>query len=119
MDGNGRWAKSRGLPRLEGHRRGADKARDIVEWASDAGVRQISLYAFSTENWSRPDIEVRGLMALLATLLPKQIPDMNKNGVRLKVLGDVQALPGMARRAVLKACEKTAGNRKIDLVLCL
>lgn len=119
MDGNGRWAKARGLPRLEGHRRGADKARDIVEWASDAGVRQISLYAFSTENWNRPDAEVRGLMALLATLLPRQVSDMNKNGVCLKVLGDIEALPGMARRAVRKAMDATAANTRIDLILCL
>jgi len=119
MDGNGRWAKEKGLPRLERHRRGADKARNIVEWASDAGVRQISLYAFSTENWNRPDAEVRGLMALLATLLPRQVSEMNKKGVCLKVLADIHALPGMARRAVIKACESTANNTKIDLILCL
>ncbi|MDX8392716.1 MAG: polyprenyl diphosphate synthase [Mariprofundaceae bacterium] len=119
MDGNGRWAKSRGLPRLEGHRRGAVKARQIVEWAVDFGVQQISLFAFSTENWSRPKIEVRGLMSMLATLLPREIPSMQKKGVRVRVLGDITALPGKAQKAIEKACTETAANSRIDLVLCL
>ncbi|MFQ5581450.1 MAG: polyprenyl diphosphate synthase [Mariprofundaceae bacterium] len=119
MDGNGRWAKKHGLPRLEGHRQGANRARDVVEWAADAGVKQLSLFAFSTENWERPATEVRGLMSLLATLLPKQLPDMQKKGVRLHVLGDISALPPKARRAVERACHETRGNGRIDLVLCL
>jgi len=119
MDGNGRWAKAKGLPRLEGHRRGAGRAREIVEWAANAGVRQISLFAFSTENWSRPKLEVRGLMSMLATLLPREIPAMQKEGVRLLTLGDISALPGRARRAIEKASQETASNTRIDLVLCL
>lgn len=119
MDGNGRWAKSRGLPRLEGHRRGAGKARQIVEWAANAGVRQISLFAFSTENWSRPKLEVRGLMSMLATLLPREIPAMQQQGVRVRVLGDISALPDKAQRAIDQACNETSGNTRIDLVLCL
>lgn len=119
MDGNGRWAKQQGKPRLEGHRRGADKARAVVRWAADLGVRQISLYAFSTENWQRPQAEVRGLMALLATLLPMQLKEMNKEGVRLLTLGDISVLPSRARRAVEKVCESTRHNTRIDLVLCL
>ncbi len=119
MDGNGRWAKQRHLPRLEGHRRGADRARDVVEWARDAGVRQISLYAFSTENWERPDAEVRGLMALLALLLPRRVPEMMREGVRLLALGETDALPRRARRALQTAMEQTSGNREIDLILCL
>ncbi|MDX8394969.1 MAG: polyprenyl diphosphate synthase [Mariprofundaceae bacterium] len=119
MDGNGRWAKKQGFPRLEGHRRGADVARNVVEWAADAGVRQISLYAFSTENWERPKAEVRGLMALLATLLPRQLPDMQKKGVRLLTLGDISALPNRAQKALQRACEETASNTRIDLILCL
>ncbi len=119
MDGNGRWAKSRGKIRLEGHRQGAVRARDVVEWAQEMGIRQLSLYAFSTENWDRPKLEVRGLMGLLANLLPKNLPAMQENGVRLRVLGDISVLPGSARRAVKKACEETRNNTVIDLILCL
>ena len=119
MDGNGRWAKERGYPRLEGHRQGAERAREIVEWAADAGVKQLSLYAFSTENWERPKAEVRGLMALLATLLPRELSRMHKNGVRLLTLGDISLLPGRARKAVEKACFETRENNRIDLILCL
>jgi len=119
MDGNGRWAKQRHLPRLEGHRRGADRSRDVVEWARDAGVRQISLYAFSTENWERPQAEVRGLMALLALLLPRRVPEMMEKGVRLLTLGAVDVLPKRAQRAVNDAVAATANNRAIDLILCL
>ena len=119
MDGNGRWAKARGLPRLEGHRQGAERAREVVEWAADAGIKQISLYAFSTENWERPKPEVRGLMALLATLLPRELKRMQKNGVRLLTLGDISLLPERARKAVERACLETRENSRIDLVLCL
>lgn len=119
MDGNGRWAKARGLPRLEGHRQGAERAREVVEWAADAGIKQISLYAFSTENWERPKPEVRGLMALLATLLPRELSRMQKNGVRLLTLGDISLLPDRARKAVERACSETKDNKRIDLILCL
>jgi len=119
MDGNGRWARKQGLPRLEGHRRGAQSARKVVEWAADAGVRQISLFAFSAENWSRPKAEVQGLMSLLATLLPRQVPEMNKQGVRVRILGDISALPAKAQQAVQDACEATRNNQRIDLILCL
>lgn len=119
MDGNGRWARQRGLPRLEGHRQGAARARQVVEWAAESGVRQISLFAFSTENWSRPKMEVRGLMSMLASLLPREIPAMNEKGVRVRALGDTSALPKKAKQAVEKACRETRANNRIDLVLCL
>jgi len=119
MDGNGRWAKAKDMARLEGHREGASRARDVVQWAHDLGIRQLSLYAFSTENWDRPKLEVRGLMSLLATLLPRELPMMHEKNVRLRVLGDISALPGAARRAVELACTETAGNSGIDLILCL
>lgn len=119
MDGNGRWAKARGKARLEGHQQGAAIARDVVEWAHDAGIRQLSLYAFSTENWERPRLEVRGLMSLLATLLPRTLPEMQEKGVRLRALGDISQLPGRARRAVERACSETRHNTGIDLILCL
>jgi len=117
MDGNGRWAKQRHFPRLEGHRRGADRARDVVEWARDAGVKQLSLYAFSTENWERPKAEVRGLMALLAMLLPRRVPEMMREGVRLLTLGDITVLPRRAQRVLHEAMATTANNRGIDLIL--
>ncbi len=119
MDGNGRWAKEHGKPRLEGHQKGAEVARSVVEWAKDLGIRQLSLFAFSTENWNRPKLEVRGLMSLLSVMLPRSIPDMMKNGVRFCVLGDISPLPSMARRAVDRAVRETAENDTIDLVLCL
>jgi undecaprenyl diphosphate synthase len=119
MDGNGRWAKSRGEARLEGHRQGAARVRDVVEWAQEMGIRQLSLYAFSTENWDRPKLEVRGLMALLAYMLSKNLPMMQEKGVRFRVLGDISVLPGSVRRAVKKACEETGNNTVIDLILCL
>ncbi len=119
MDGNGRWARKQGRARLDGHRRGAEVARDVVEWAADAQVRQISLYAFSTENWDRPPEEVNGLMHLLASMLTVQIPRMCEQGVRLRVLGEISALPGMARSVIERAIRKTAGGKRIDLILCL
>jgi undecaprenyl diphosphate synthase len=119
MDGNGRWARGKGLPRLEGHRQGAVRARQMVEWAADAGIQQISLFAFSTENWLRPKVEVRGLMSMLATLLPREIPVMQEKGVRVRTLGNINGLPDKARLAIEKACRETAGNRRIELVLCL
>lgn len=119
MDGNGRWAESQGKLRLEGHQKGAEIARDVVKWARECGVRQLSLYAFSTENWERPKLEVRGLMSLLAMMLPKSIPDMIANGICFRVLGDISPLPSSARRAVEKAVAETQDNSDLDLVLCL
>jgi len=119
MDGNGRWAKGKGFPRLEGHRRGAERAREVVEWAADAGVKQVSLYTFSTENWDRPKAEVRGLMMLLSTLLPRELSRMHKNGVRLLTLGDISVLPEQAKKAVEKTCYETRENSRVELILCL
>jgi len=119
MDGNGRWARSRNLPRLEGHRRGADVARSIVEWAADAHIRQLSLYAFSTENWERPQDEVNGLMALLATMLTSQLNNMRKQGVCLRILGDLSALPKITRAVIQRAVKATADGKRIDFILCL
>ncbi|MDX8411946.1 MAG: polyprenyl diphosphate synthase [Mariprofundaceae bacterium] len=119
MDGNGRWARLHHLPRLEGHRRGAVAARNVVQWAADAGVRVLSLFAFSTENWSRPKAEVNGLMHLLSTLLPTQLIKMNRQGVKLRTLGDISALPSSARSVLEEAREETRNNTRIELVLCL
>jgi len=119
MDGNGRWAKERGKSRIEGHKQGAKRVRDVVQWAADAGVRQVSLYTFSTENWNRPKLEVSALMTLLATLLPLEVSSMMEKGVRLLTLGDTSVLPASARKALKKACDTTAGNQVIDVILCL
>ncbi len=119
MDGNGRWASSHGLPRLEGHRRGSKVAREVVEWAANCNIRQISLFAFSTENWARPKAEVKGLMSLLTALLTTQIPEMKRQGVRLRTIGLLEALPLMARKAIERACQATRHNSRIDLILCL
>jgi len=119
MDGNGRWARARGKNRLAGHKQGAEVARKVVRWARELGIRQISLYAFSTENWERPKLEVRGLMSLLSILLPRTLPEMMQNGVRFRILGDISPLPNNARNAVEKACAETANNTGIDLILCL
>jgi len=119
MDGNGRWARARNRDRLDGHRQGAEIARNVVLWAKELGIKQLSLYAFSTENWERPKLEVRGLMSLLAILLPKSLPEMMYNEVRFRILGDISPLPNIVRKAVNKACAETAHNTGIDLVLCL
>ncbi|MFQ5345036.1 MAG: polyprenyl diphosphate synthase [Mariprofundus sp.] len=119
MDGNGRWARARGKKRLAGHKQGAEVARNVVRWAKELGIRQISLYAFSTENWERPRLEVRGLMSLLSVLLPKTLPEMMQNDVRFRILGDISPLPDNARKAVERACKNTAENTGIDLILCL
>jgi len=119
MDGNGRWDKARGKMLLDGHRKGDDVALQVVRWAKDLGIRHISLYAFSTENWKRPKLEVRALMGLLALLLPKTLPEMKAKGVRFRVLGDITPLPKKAREAIERACLETEDNRVIDLILCL
>jgi len=119
MDGNGRWAKAQGKPRVEGHKKGAGRVRKVIEWAADAGIKQVSLYAFSTENWKRPKLEIAALMTLMATLLPLEIGRMNARGARLLTLGDLSKLPWLARKALEKTCKATANNHAIDVILCL
>ncbi len=119
MDGNGRWAKAQGLSRLEGHKQGAKRLRDVIQWAKDAGVKQVSLYAFSTENWKRPKLEIAGLMTLLATMLPLEVPKMQEKGARLLILGDISKFPWIARRALNKAVQATKDNTEVDVILCL
>jgi len=119
MDGNGRWAKAQGKPRVDGHKKGAGRVRKVIEWAADAGVKQVSLYAFSTENWKRPKLEVSALMTLMATLLPLEIARMNERGARLLTLGDISKLPWLARKALQKTCDATKNNSNIDVILCL
>lgn len=119
MDGNGRWAKSRGLPRAEGHRRGAEAVRRIVETASDLGISYLTLFGFSSENWKRPEREVEDLMLLLRLYLRSEIAEMHKNNVRFRMIGDRSALPKTVVELIDHAESTTAANTGLTLVLAL
>ncbi|MCE7926591.1 MAG: di-trans,poly-cis-decaprenylcistransferase [Haliscomenobacteraceae bacterium CHB4] len=119
MDGNGRWAKQKGMPRVLGHRSGVKSVREVTEAAAEIGVQYLTLYAFSTENWSRPPAEVTALMSLLVETIKGEIRDLNKNGVRLTAIGDIEALPKASYKALLDGIEKTKDNKRITLVLAL
>lgn len=119
MDGNGRWAKSRSLPRVEGHRVGAESVRDIVKTAGESGIEYITLYAFSVENWNRPQSEVDTLMRYLADFLRKETSYLNKNNVRLEAIGQIQRLPEKPRKQLEIAREKLKNNTGITLTLAL
>ena len=93
MDGNGRWAKQRGLPRTAGHRAGVEALRETIKTSSDIGIKILTFYAFSTENWKRPKNEVEALMSLLVEYLYKEIQELNKNNVKINTIGDINALP--------------------------
>lgn len=119
MDGNGRWAKQKGMPRVLGHRSGVKSVREVTEAAAEVGVEYLTLYAFSTENWSRPPAEVTALMGLLVETIRGEIRDLNKNGVRLMAIGDLEALPKASYKALLDGIEQTKNNSRITLVLAL
>jgi undecaprenyl diphosphate synthase len=119
MDGNGRWAKAKGMPRMYGHRSGVKSVRDVTEAAAEIGINYLTLYAFSTENWSRPPAEVTALMTLLVETIKKEIADLHKNGVRLHAIGAIEQLPEATYKALLDGIEKTKHNQRINLVLAL
>ena len=119
MDGNGRWAKERGESRVFGHMHGVDSVRSSVEAAMELGVRHLTLYAFSTENWSRPKEEVEALMNLLVDTLVQEIKQLGEKGVRLRTIGDVAALPENCRAQLREAENVTANNETLDLILAL
>ena len=119
MDGNGRWAKLRGKSRIEGHRRGRTSVREIVEVSRKLGIPYLSLYAFSSENWSRPQNEVHGLMDLLNHYLNVEQERMMRKGIRLRSIGDRERLPASVRRALERAIKATKDNRRITVVLAL
>ena len=119
MDGNGRWAKKRFLPRVEGHRNGAKSVRSTVEEARRLGVRYLTLFAFSTENWRRPSDEVGGLMQLFVRHLESELDVLLKNGVRLRAMGDVDRLPAGVRDLLRKNEEKTKHLDGMDLILAV
>ena len=119
MDGNGRWAKRRGLDRAYGHQEGVAAVRRVVEGATKAGVNFLTIYAFSTENWNRPDEEVDALMELMVHAIVKETPDLIKNGVCLKAIGDYERLPSKTKAALDKCIEETSKGEKIVLILAL
>ena len=119
MDGNGRWAKKRGLPRVAGHKRGVDTVREIVEACSQIGVKYLTLYTFSTENWKRPKDEVSTLMRLLLNSLRDQVNELNENDVRLTTIGNIDSLPIEVQNQLRSDIERTKNNKKIVLNLAL
>lgn len=119
MDGNGRWAKQKGEIRIYGHMNGVESVREVLTAASEIGVKFLTLYAFSTENWNRPKEEVEALMNLLVTTIANEIESLNENEVRLATIGDTDNLPDSCREALLTAIEKTKNNSRITLVLAL
>ncbi len=119
MDGNGRWAKQRHLPRIEGHRQGAESARVIIRTAGDLGIKYLTLYAFSAENWNRPKDEVDTLMKYLINYLKSETPDLNKNNVRLEAIGQIYRLPENVQEQLRKSIQTLSKNNGLTLVLAL
>jgi len=119
MDGNGRWAKQQGKPRVFGHKNGVRSVRQISEACAELGVEYLTLYAFSTENWGRPSLEVNALMALLVETIGKEMNTLNENNIRLKAIGDISNLPERSYKALLAGIEETKDNSRMDLVLAL
>jgi undecaprenyl diphosphate synthase len=119
MDGNGRWAKKRGLPRVMGHRAGTKATHAVVKACGELGVSYLTIYVFSAENWARPENEVKYLMELLVEMIHLEIEELNKNNVQLHAIGDLTQLPASTYRELMKGIEKTAGNSGLKLVLAL
>ncbi len=119
MDGNGRWAKQRGLPRVEGHRNGVESVRTIVRSAGEVGIKYLTLYAFSVENWNRPKDEVDTLMKFLARFLKNEIGELNKNNVRLEAIGQIWRLPEFVQEQLEKTKAALAKNNGLTLILAL
>lgn len=119
MDGNGRWASLRGLPRIEGHRRGVERSKEVTELAVELGLKALTLYAFSTENWRRPSLEVTTLMKLLEMYLKKELSVFMKNNIVFKAIGDVWRLPGHIQDILRETEEKTSSNKGMVLIAAL
>ncbi len=119
MDGNGRWAQEKGEDRLFGHLHGVESVRNIVEGCAELGIEYLTLYAFSTENWDRPAYEVSGLMEILVDTIRNEVPTLNKNNIRLQVIGDMEMLPDAARRELDEALAETSVNTGLNLVMAL
>ena len=119
MDGNGRWAQEKGEDRLFGHLHGVESVRNIVEGAAEIGLQYLTLYAFSTENWNRPEDEVSGLMEILIDTIKQEVPTLNKNNIRLHVIGDLNMLPQNATAELEEALRETAANSGLNLIMAL
>ena len=119
MDGNGRWAKDKGLPRFAGHNEGINSVREITRICGEINVKYLTLYTFSSENWSRPKKEVSALMKLLLKTINKEVEELNKNNVRLTTIGELDNLPEDAQKGILDGIEKTKKNSGLNLVLAL
>ncbi len=119
MDGNGRWAKEHGKPRIWGHRNGVKSVRMVSEAAAEIGIPWLTLYAFSTENWNRPSLEVNALMDILVITVREELETMNKNNIRLGAIGDLDRLPPNTRKALLEGIENTRNNTRMTLTLAL
>ena len=117
MDGNGRWAKARGLPRLAGHRAGTENLRTIIRASAKLGIKYLTLYAFSTENWSRPKAEIAGLMHILADVIDKELKELHEEGARLLHIGHLDGLPKNLQKKVRQAIELTKDNQRINIVI--
>jgi len=119
MDGNGRWAKQKGKNRIFGHKNGVKAVRETIEAATELGVKHVTLYAFSTENWDRPQDEINGLMELLVFTINKEIKTLMENDISLHAIGDLKSLPSACYRELMKAIEKTSSNKRMKLILAL
>jgi undecaprenyl diphosphate synthase len=119
MDGNGRWAKAHGKNRVFGHKSGVQTVREITEAAAELGIKYLTLYTFSTENWNRPDYEVNALMTLLIDTVRGEINTLNKNSIRLQTIGEIEKLPSKTYKALLEGIETTKNNTRMTLVLAL
>jgi undecaprenyl diphosphate synthase len=119
MDGNGRWAKQQGKARVFGHKNGVQSVREVTEAGAELGIKYMTLYAFSTENWNRPKFEVAALMTLLVSTIRKEIATLNKNQIRLQTIGNVNMLPKAAQRELSEAIERTKNNSRMTLILAL
>lgn len=119
MDGNGRWAKSKGEDRLFGHLKGVESVRETIKAASELGVKHLTLYAFSTENWNRPKEEIDGLMELLVSSIHSELDTLNQNGVKLSTIGEISELPAACINSLNQAIKETENNQTINLILAL
>lgn len=119
MDGNGRWAKARGLPRIEGHRRGAEAVRRVVKGAADLGISYLTIYGFSSENWQRPQAEVRDLMGLLRLYLRSEVAELHRQGVRIRIIGERERLAADINNLIDDAEALTKSNTRLNLTIAL
>lgn len=119
MDGNGRWAEKNGIKRVDGHRKGAEAVKKVVDAAREIGIEYLTLYAFSTENWKRPLTEINALMGLLEEFIDNKLPEMKEKGIRIKTIGRTDELPGGVRKKLLNAIKETSANTGGTLVLAL